>query len=224
MVFLDLLFPRVCPVCGRLLLRREKYLCLSCLCDLPYSFFWSWPNNPAEVCFWGRLNIVRASSLLIYREESPYRKIIHSFKYKSNRGLGRLMGEMLAKRLLESGLYSDVDLIVPVPLHLLKVWKRGYNQASIIAEALGKAMGKPVVEGVLVRRKFTSTQTKKDAINRWENVAEAFSIKNSSKICGKHVLLVDDVLTTGATLEACGQHILKQEGCRLSIVTLAYVE
>jgi len=134
------------------------------------------------------------------------------------------MGEMLAKRLLESGLYNDIDMIVPVPLHPLKRWKRGYNQATIIAEALGKAMGRPVEERVLGRKKFTSTQTKKDSISRWDNVAEAFSIKNGSKFDGKHVLLVDDVLTTGATLEACGQHILKQEGCRLSIVTLAYVE
>lgn len=224
MVILDLLFPRVCPVCGRLLLRRERYLCLSCLADLPFSFFWSWPNNPSEVCFWGRLNIVRAASLLIYREESPYRKIIHAFKYNGNKGLGRHMGEMLARRLRESGLYNDIDVIVPVPLHPLKKWKRGYNQATIIAEAIGRVLGKPVEERVLRRKKFTSTQTKKDSISRWDNVAEAFSIKNGSKFTGRHVLLVDDVLTTGATLEACGQHILKQEGCRLSIVTLAYVE
>ncbi len=224
MVFLDLLFPRVCPVCGRLLLRREKYLCLSCLSDLPLSYYWSWPNNPAEVCFWGRLNIVRASSLLIYRGESPYKKIVHSFKYEGNRGLGEFMGEMLARRLVESGLYGDIDLIIPVPLHPLKKWKRGYNQASVLAKSIGKLLNKPVEEKALIRRKFTSTQTKKDAIHRWENVMNAFSLKNKTFIEGKHILLIDDVLTTGATLEACGQHILKLESCRLSIVTLAYVE
>ncbi|MEN6618446.1 MAG: ComF family protein [Rikenellaceae bacterium] len=224
MIFLDLLFPRVCPVCGRLLLRREKYLCLSCLSDLPFSFFWSWPNNPAEVCFWGRLNIIRASSLLIYREESPYKKIIHSFKYYGNRGLGKFLGEMFARRLLESGLYTDIDLIIPVPLHPLKKWKRGYNQASVLAKSIGRLLDKPVDESTLLRRKFTSTQTRKDAFHRWENVMDAFYLKNNSLIKGKHILLVDDVLTTGATLEACGQHILKQEGCMLSIVTLAYVE
>ncbi|MFA6335289.1 MAG: ComF family protein [Bacteroidales bacterium] len=224
MVLLDLLFPRVCPVCGRLLLRRERYLCLSCLADLPLSFYWSWPNNPAEICFWGRLNIVRASSLLIYREGSPYKKIIHSFKYNGNRGLCVFMGEMLARRLAESKLYEDIDAIVPVPLHPLKKWKRGYNQSSVLAKSIGKYLKKPVVEGVLVRNKFTPTQTKKDALHRWENVMNAFSLKNSSLIEGKHILLVDDVLTTGATLEACGQHIMKCTNCRLSIVTLAYVE
>jgi len=224
MVFLDLLFPRVCPVCGRLLLRRERYLCLSCLSDLPFSFFWSWPNNPAEVCFWGRLNIVRASSLLIYREESPFKKIIHSFKYDGSRALGAFMGEMLATRMAESGMYNDIDLIIPVPLHFLKKWERGYNQASILAKSIGKILNKPVQESVLIRKKFTSTQTKKDSIHRWENVLGAFSLKNRTLIEGKHILLVDDVLTTGATLEACGQHILKIENCRLSIATLAYVE
>jgi len=206
------------------LLRRERYLCLSCLSDLPYSFFFFCPNNPAEVCFWGRLNIVRASSLLIYREESPFKKIIHSFKYDGSRALGAFMGEMLATRMAESGMYNDIDLIIPVPLHFLKKWERGYNQASILAKSIGKILNKPVQESVLIRKKFTSTQTKKDSIHRWENVLGAFSLKNTTLIEGKHILLVDDVLTTGATLEACGQHILKIENCRLSIATLAYVE
>ena len=134
------------------------------------------------------------------------------------------MGEMLARRLVESGLYNEIDLIIPVPLHFLKKWKRGYNQASILAKSIGKLLNKPVEERALTRKKFTSTQTKKDSIHRWENVFGAFSLRRSSLIEGKHILLVDDVLTTGATLEACGQHILKLENCRLSIVTLAYVE
>lgn len=224
MVLLDLLFPRICPVCGRLLLRRERYLCLGCLSDLPLSYFWSWPGNPAEVCFWGRLNIENVASLLIYREESPYRKIIHAFKYKGNRGLGAYMGEMLAKRLQESKLYEDIDVIVPVPLHPFKKWKRGYNQSQVLATSIGRVLKKPVAEGAIVRNKFTSTQTRKDALQRWENVMNAFSLKDSRLIEGKHVLLVDDVLTTGATLEACGQHIMRCDNCRLSIVTLAYVE
>lgn len=224
MVLLDLLLPRICPVCGRLLLRKERYLCLSCLADLPLSFFWSWPDNPAEVRFWGRLDIVRASSLLIYREESPYKKIIHLFKYNNFKGLGSFMGEMLARRLSESRLYNDIDIIIPVPLHPLKKWKRGYNQSSILAKSIGKILNVPVEERALKRRRFTATQTKKDAQHRWENVKSAFIIKNRGLIEGKHVLLVDDVLTTGATLEACGEHIMQCEGCRLSIVTLAYVE
>ncbi len=224
MVLLDLLLPRICPVCGRLLLRNEKYLCLGCLADLPFSFFWTWPDNPAEVRFWGRLDIIRAASLLIYRDESPYKRIIHFFKYKSCTGLGNFMGEMLARRLSESKLYNDIDIIVPVPLHPLKKWKRGYNQSYILAKSIGKILNVPVEERALKRRRFTATQTKKDAQHRWENVKSAFKIKNRELIEGKHVLLVDDVLTTGATLEACGEHILKCRGCRLSIVTLAYVE
>jgi ComF family protein len=224
MLLFDLLLPRICPVCGRVLLRGEKYLCLRCISDLPLTYFWSWPENPAEGRFIERVNIVRASSLFFYRDESPYKNIIHLFKYKGSRGLGAYMGCMLGEKLLESGAYNDIDIILPVPLHPLKRWKRGYNQASIIARSVGEVLRKPVIEGSLVRARYTMSQTKKDALQREKNVSGAFKIRKEFLLKGRHILLIDDVLTTGATLGACAAAVLELDGCSVSVATLAFAE
>lgn len=221
---IDIIYPRLCPVCGRVLLRGEKHLCLNCLSELPLTYFWSWKENPAEQIFWGRVYFERVASLILYRSESPYRSIIHEFKYNNQVTLGRFMGSMLGKRLKESGQYNNIDVIIPVPLHPLKKWKRGFNQAEVIARAISKEMEIPVLTGVLVRSRFTATQTKNDPQHRWRNVEKAFKIRNSKKIEGSGILLVDDVLTTGATLEACGTALLKAKGSRVSVATLAFVE
>ena len=131
---------------------------------------------------------------------------------------------MLGKRLKESECFSSVDVIIPVPLHPFKRWKRGYNQANVIAKAIGKELDIPVLNGVLVRTSFTSTQTTKDPQHRWINVEKDFKLRRGDRIKGCHILLVDDVLTTGATLEACGTALLKAEGCMVSVATLAFVE
>ena len=131
---------------------------------------------------------------------------------------------MLGKRLKESGFFSSIDVIVPVPLHPLKKWRRGFNQANVIAKAIGKELNVPVLNGVLVRTNFTTTQTTKDPQHRWSNVEKAFKVRRADKIKGRHILLVDDVLTTGATLEACGTILLKAEGSLVSVATLAFVE
>jgi ComF family protein len=206
------------------LLREERHLCLDCLSSLPFTYFWNWKNNPAEQIFWGRVYFQKVASLILYRDESPYRSIIHQFKYNRQISLGRYFGSMLGKRLKESGFFNSIEVIVPVPLHPLKKWKRGYNQANVIAKAIGKELGVPVLNGVLVRTSFTSTQTTKDSQHRWKNVEKAFKLRRGERIKGRHVLLVDDVLTTGATLEACGTALLKAEGCIVSVATLAFVE
>jgi ComF family protein len=224
MYFADLILPRVCPVCGRVLLSKEMYLCLYCTSDLPLSHFWAWQGNPAESCLAGKISAERVSSLMLYREESPYAKIIHAFKYMNKRGLCRFMGEKLGEKLFSSGYYNDVDCIIPVPLHPLKRWMRGYNQAEILSEAVGCFLGVPVIKGALVRRRYTATQTRKKAGDRFKNVSGAFKIRDKRAISGKHLLLVDDVMTTGATLISCAEEILKLEGCKISIATLAFVE
>lgn len=211
-------------MCGRVLLREERHLCLDCLSSLPFTYFWNWKDNPAEQIFWGRVYFQRVASLILYRDESPYRSIIHQFKYNRQVSLGRYLGSMLGKRLKESEPFNGIDAIIPVPLHPFKKWKRGYNQANIIAKAIGKELNVPVLNGILVRTTFTSTQTTKDPQHRWKNVEKAFKLRRGDRIKGCHILLVDDVLTTGATLEACGTALLKAEGCTVSVATLAFVE
>ena len=223
-MLLDLLLPRICPVCGRVLLKGEKQLCLKCLSEIPFTYFWTWSGNPAENRFLGKVDIVRAASLFYYRDGSCYKNIIHLFKYKGRRKLGKFMGEMLGEKLLSNGIYEDIDVIIPVPLHPLKRWKRGYNQAEIIALAIGNVIRKPVDCSTLVRRRYTVSQTRKSASQREKNVAGAFRIKSHSLLKGRHILLVDDVLTTGATLSSCACEIMKIEGCRVSFATLAFAE
>lgn len=216
--------PRICPVCGRVLLRRERYLCLKCSFEIPLTYFWTWSGNPAEERFSGRVGFVHASSLFYYRDESPYKNLIHNFKYKGSRKLGAYMGELLGEKLLHCGIYDDVDIIIPVPLHPFKRWKRGYNQAEIIAREVGKVLRKPVNASLLIRKRYTKSQTKKDALQREKNVSGAFRVRFDYLLKGRHVLLIDDVLTTGATLGACALEILSVEGCRVSFATLAFAE
>lgn len=224
MVLLDLLFPRVCPVCGRVLLRKEKFICLECSLNLPLTYFWNWENNPAEMVFWGRLKSVKAASLFYYREGSSFKEIIHRFKYNGERKMGFYFSAILGRNMLLSGRFDNIDYVVPVPLHPLKKWKRGFNQASVIASAIAQELKVPVKEGVLVRKKYTQTQTKRGPEERWKNVYEAFKVRNGRFFEGKHILLIDDVLTTGATIEACGMHLEAIEGCKVSVATLGFVE
>lgn len=220
----DLILPRSCPVCGRTLLKREHHICLYCLADLPYSYFWSFSENAARGSLESKIPVDRVAALLIYREDSPSSKIVHAFKYHNRTGLGRFMADMLGKKMAESGWVKSYDYIIPVPLHPLKRWMRGYNQAEIISEALSSRLGIPVLRGALVRRKYTSTQTRKSAAERLAAMEGIFGFKKGKFPHGKSLLLVDDVMTTGATLTACANAILRSERCRIGVVTLAFAE
>jgi len=220
----SLFFPEVCPVCDRVLVGGERHICLRCLSDLPYSYFWEWRYNPAEVMLNGKFDVERVVSLFIYREESHWKSLIHNFKYGKDKPLGCYLSAMLGKKIVEAGLFKSVDLIVPVPLHPFKRWKRGFNQAAVIAEELGRSLGGiEVNEKILKRRKNTTSQTIKDREEREVSVSKAFFL-NRKEIEGREILLVDDVLTTGATVSACGKAILSVPGTVLNIATLAYVE
>lgn len=221
-----LFFPELCPVCDRLLVGGERHICLECLADLPYSFYWSWRDNPAERMIREVLFVDCAASLLLYRSESKWKKPIHNFKYYGDRSMGKYLSALLGRKLYESGWSSLVDYIIPVPLHSLRRWQRGFNQAAVIALELGVFLKKPVLCNAMTRKRYTFTQTKKDREHRRRGVEGAFRVRGEYKnvLSGKRVLLVDDVLTTGATVEACGNELVKAGCSLLSVATLAFVE
>ena len=223
----DLCFPKICAVCGRTLNYHEQHFCLECFADMPLTWFWSVKENPAETVFWGRCNVERVYSLFYYTND--WRKPVHLLKYGGNTAIGKYLGRMLGQKLLLPDNTLQFDYIVPVPLHWRKKFKRGYNQTEIMAKGIKEALpyNCTILPYILRRCTFTGTQTARDRIHRWHNVSGAFELNPHCKKrppAGSHILLLDDVLTTGATLEACATILVEQLGCRVSIATLAYVE
>jgi ComF family protein len=196
-------------------------LCLSCINILPRTNYASLPGNELEKTFRGRLNISAAHSEFYFTKGKLVQHLIHQLKYKNNKDIGFYLGEMMGNTLLQSGRFSNLDYLIPLPLFPDKEFKRGYNQAEIICNGISKTMNVPVLKNIVCRQHATETQTRKHRTERWENVSESFIVKHPEKLQGKQVVLVDDVVTTGATLEACGQVILQANVSSLSITTLA---
>lgn len=240
----EILLPRQCITCGRRLLLEEKHLCLECLADLPQTYFWTMSHNPMADRF--NENIQKdietdeddglheryayAAALFFYHSEAQYRLIPYQIKYHGNIRAGRYFGRMLGNRLASSELFEDVDMVVPVPLHWTRKWKRGYNQAEVIAEAVAEALGAPMRTDLLRRRKRTTTQTRMEVEDKRKNVAEAFvSTPSLADIAAqdsvRHLLLIDDVFTTGATLHACfaALRTVLPASVRISVATLGFV-
>jgi ComF family protein len=219
---LHLAFPHVCEGCGTDILDKDHMLCLQCSSNLPSTSFHLHASNPIEKTFWGRLPVTHATAQYYFTKESLIQRLMHQVKYRGNKDLGVYLGRMMGHQLAASNRFSYVDGIVPLPLHKTKERKRGYNQATLLCEGIAEVLQKPVWKDVIIRNAFTDTQTKKNRIERWRNMEGRFELINDTPIQGKHVLLVDDVVTTGATLEACGQELLKVENVKLSIATLCF--
>ena len=219
-----LFFPRSCAVCGRALHRHEEVLCTACYYKLPRTGFSLSADNPVKDIFYGRLPLVSATSFLFFSKGGATQQLIHKLKYKGKREVGLYLGKLFGAALNESPLFRQAEVIVPVPLHPKKEHARGYNQSLLIAEGMALQMPAVVMPDVLVRKSDSATQTKKTRYERWENVKDIFQLKKASRLEGKLVLLVDDVITTGATLEACGHTLLKVQGLRLGIASLAYAQ
>ncbi len=217
----DFLLPRGCEVCGKELYVFEKHICTECLANMPLTYFWITKNNMAEEVFWGRIKIERVYSLFFYINN--YKYLLYKIKYRGNTNLGKWLGAELAKKIRTQWKEINIDLVVPVPLHPIRKLRRGYNQAEIIAQGIANELNIKVSNKLIRRKHYTRTQTKKDKIDRWQSVANAFESKKS-KVKPHHILLVDDVFTTGATLEACAIVLTKEYHCLVSIATLAYVE
>jgi ComF family protein len=222
--FFNLLFPDLCCACARQLYRGEKHICTHCLYDLPYTDFHHYPENSVARLFWGRLNCHAAMAMLYFRKGTSVQRLMHQLKYKGQTELGVKLGRLLGERLQSSPSYQNADLLIPVPLHQKKLRSRGYNQSECIANGMAIAMRIPVASHLLLRQKATATQTRKSRYQRFENMLEVFGIAHPAELAGKHLILVDDVITTGATLEACGQLLLDHGAGKVSIVALAFAE
>ncbi len=203
---------------------QEEILCTTCLYKLPRTNFQDEERNPVMEIFNGRLPLISATSFLFFSKGGGTQQLIHQLKYKGNREIGIHLGKMFGSQLNNSPLFQSVEAIVPVPLHPIKEHKRGYNQSQLIGEGMASRMEARDISDVLFRKIHTSSQTKKSRYERWKNVKDIFEIRNTRLLEGKHVLLVDDVITTGATLEACGSKLLEIPGLRLSIASLAYAQ
>lgn len=217
-----LFFPPSCDVCGEPLAEGDDFICNSCRWDIPLTGYWNEPGNPVAGRFYGMLPVVQASSFYNFVHDSGFRELIHKFKYKGGWRTAEKIGFWYGSELKDSKMYGDIDVIVPVPLHRRKLLKRGYNQSAYLAKGISRALSKPMDGRTVVRTVHNPSQTQLDKEERWDNVRGIFSVTNPGKLEGKHILLVDDVLTTGATLISCGEAILKHcPDCRISIAVLA---
>lgn len=220
---LHLFYPAVCLSCGQALLRDEEVLCFKCEGELPQTGQLYEPANRLMQRLWGRVPVQGAAAFLQFQKGGQVQHLLHQMKYRGRKEVGTYLAKMLGRQLLEPGsIIKDVDLIVPVPLHWKKLRQRGYNQCDSFAAALSEVLGAPWSADALERVHENVAQARKRRYDRWENVLGIFSIKNVQQIQGKHVLLVDDVVTTGATAEACIQSILLINDTRASFLAVAY--
>ncbi|HEY5510743.1 MAG TPA: ComF family protein [Prolixibacteraceae bacterium] len=220
--FLSLFYPRLCKGCQTSLVRGEAVICLGCQADLPKTGFEKTPDNPVAQLFWGRAEIQLASAFCSFDKGGIMQRFLHQLKYKGSKEVGEKLGLLFGLDLIQNLPYQDIELLVPVPLHPKREHKRGYNQSAEIVKGMSDAMGKPFSTGNLTRNHYSDTQTNKSRFERWENVKELFSVRKPEQLEGKHLLLIDDVVTTGSTLEACANVLLKVPGTKVSIATLAY--
>lgn len=217
-------FPRCCAVCGASLIEGEDTICTRCNIDMPRTNYHKMKDNPVERMFWGKFPLERATSYFFYRKGSDFRRILHQLKYGGRKELGAVMGRCMAAELLPTGFFEDVDVVIPVPLHPRKQRARGYNQSEWIARGVFQVTGIPVDTSSVIREKHTNTQTRKSIYERWENVEGIFKLRHPERLVGKHILIVDDVLTTGATTTACADVFREIGGIRISVLTLAVAE
>ncbi|MBW6459277.1 MAG: ComF family protein [Bacteroidales bacterium] len=217
-----LFFPNTCMGCGRPLYRGEAVICSLCHFHLPKTYFHNDPDNPLNKAFWGRVNLEMAAAYLYFQKGGVVQHLLHQLKYQDHPEIGITIGKWYGKELNWASEFRYADLIIPVPLHRRKLRKRGYNQSQMFAEGLAAVMKAGTDTGCLYRKVHSQTQTRKARYNRWENVENIFALRNGHKLEGKHILLVDDVVTTGATLESCAQALLTVPGVKISVATIAF--
>lgn len=217
----SLLYPEVCAACGNVLFRQENTICTKCHYLLPKTGYENQADNPLAQIFWGRAAFHAVTACFFFSKKGKIQHLVHELKYKKNREAGYFLGREMGKILVGSPLFNDVDFIVPTPLHPKRQHQRGYNQSEILAQGINQVMHQKISTTHLLRTVNTATQTKKSREERYENMKNTFILKNTIELEGKHVLLVDDVITTGATLEACGKILLEIPNIKVSVVAAA---
>ncbi len=219
---LHLLYPSICLGCFNEEIENTEFLCLDCLLQLPYTGFEKIQGNATEKMFWGRIEYRFICSIFYFIPGSPIQQIIHNIKYKNEKELAIFMGRLMAHRIQLLLQQHQIDFAIPMPLHKKKQYIRGYNQASLLCEGISEITQIPYNETGLKRIEHTSTQTKKSRMERWENVADVFEVTDIEMMRGKNILIIDDVITTGASTEACAQTLLSQGAGSVSICSLAF--
>ncbi len=222
--FVSLLFPELCAACRESLVANEKLICTDCRFNLPYTNFHLQADNIVARQFWGKIQLEAAYALLYFIKGGKVQNLMHQFKYNGIKQIGNLMGSIAGEQLLKNPAFKTVDVIIPVPLHKKRLKERGYNQSACFAEGIASRLNAVVEENNLVRVTSTQTQTRKSRFARFENMQEVFTVLDPNRLENKHVLIVDDIVTTGSTLEACGIQLLKIKGLKLSVAAIAYAE
>lgn len=219
---LQLVFPNLCINCHQSLVLNERHLCLRCQLELPETQYHLQKDNGIEKSLWGKIPFERAFSFLYFNQAGITQKILHELKYKGNEDLAVFLGKIYGQRLLASQAANNLDGIMAIPLHPIKFRKRGYNQSQAFSFGLSEVLGIPDLSSMLLRNKNTETQTQKSRFERWDNVKNVFKLKNPETLNNKHILIVDDVITTGATIESCIKEIIEKSDCKLSIASIAH--
>ena len=222
---IDLLSPRACVICERRLTTQEHVICMPCNLHLPRTGFASdaYENELARL-FWGRLPIERCAALFYYQSHSPTAKIIYEMKYHNHPEIAAYMGFIAAEEFASQGFFDDIDVIIPVPLSKSRQRQRGYNQSLEIAKGVSQSTGLPINDNAVIRKDFKGSQTDKDRWARNDNVKDVFELVDKEGIKDKHILLIDDIITTGATLSSCGTVISSVSGIKISIMSLGYTK
>ncbi|MCT4581838.1 MAG: ComF family protein [Flavobacteriales bacterium] len=217
--FLALFYPHICPGCNQTISNRKRAICISCWTNLPRTYQYKDKANHIAKLFWGRYPLEHAFTTFKYHKKGTIQKIIHDLKYQGNQQAGEELGKEIGKEVRDAGL--AIDCIIPVPLHPHKLQKRGYNQSYAIALGIQAIINAPIDHQTLIRAVDTDSQTKKSKYQRWENVSTIFKLTNTSKLNSQHVLLVDDVITTGSTIEGCCLTLDQFKDIKISVVALA---
>lgn len=222
--FLALFFPELCSACGNSLVSNENAICTDCIYHLPYTHHHTDTGNKVARQLRGRFPFLQAHAFLQFTKGGKVQNLIHELKYNNNPRAGFRLGELYGNVLLNCEEWIMPDVIVPVPLHAKKLRRRGYNQSEYIASGLAASLNVPVENKLLLRKNQTATQTNKSRYGRYENIKDAFDVKGGEKFAGKHILLADDVVTTGATFEACALALGNIQGVKLSLAAMAFAE
>lgn len=218
---LNLFYPRVCSACGEPLLKGEETVCLKCRHTLPKTGYELNPDNPLAQMFHGRVRFHAVTACFFFAKSGKVQHLIHELKYKGNKEAGVFLGRQIGETIKEAPLFQGIDFLIPVPLHPKREKQRGYNQSLMIAQGIHEMTNFPIGEKYLLRAKYTETQTHKTADERHKNVKDIFELHHAEELQGKHLLLIDDVLTTGATLEACSRQLEHIPGITISVATAA---